>query len=507
MATDLGGLVRDGDFEGALRAARALWTACHDPALVGLMDRLAAHVGRPPVAKQGRESHGAAWGRRCADDDPADVDVLLDDLFGRHNPGCDAGAVRQLLARTPDPRVATRLAAFLEGRGVSSSNRAFWMAGIDLVAKTGEPTSLAALERWRERHAGRSKPWGQSVARHLNGVVPVVHVAAPVPGIAELAGRIAGPRAEARDVAGLWAEVWADPQNLAVRAVLADRLQEDGDPRGQWMALQLGRGATGTPTREERALLKQWERTWLGAIEPVVLRQGTVWETGVLVACRYGNRPARGEERTADEWRTVRELDVAPQIWMPGAFDLLDHAPFDSLEVVWGVPAYHLDGLKERSWRSLGLRSYPAQVEQLVGGAAVLDGLPNLELLCVEQMEGLDHGHIRRLLADRHVQRLATLRVSASLVEGLAHHVRPDAPVLEVRTDPWDIRLQGGADGVEAVVRSRGNRRGAPQQTLERALRRVGPLVRVTIADTGPVALDREALETVLSELGVALTG
>ncbi|MCB9675959.1 MAG: hypothetical protein H6737_12625 [Alphaproteobacteria bacterium] len=505
MPSELEALVRDGRFEEALRAARDAWVESADPALVGLMDRLAVHVPRPPIAKQGRESHAAAWARRCADDDPADLDVLIDDLLGRHQPGCDGDAMRALALRTPDPRAALRIAAFLESRvGLSSSNRWFWLRGIWLVASTGEPTSCAALRRWQQAHAGRTKPWGQMVARELAKLEPTERPVRPMAGIAALAERIAAPAAEGRDLTALWADAWATPTDLAVRAVLADRLQEEGDPRGQLIALQLERGPHGKPGREERALLKQWERTWLGVIEPVVLRSGTQWEGGFLTACRYGNRPAKGDERTADEWRTVETIDVSAMVWVPSAFDLFDHAPFESLRDVWGIAAWDLDQLGSRSWRSLGLRSYPGQIERLVGAPGVLDGLPQLELLCVEDMEGLTHDHVRRLLAHPSVRRLDTLRVSARLVEGLAALVQPGT-ALQVRVVAWVGELRWTEAGLELGIRSRGRRAGSPQQALESLVRRVGPLARVVVHDTAPVALDPGSLERAAEAAGAEL--
>lgn len=63
------------------------------------------------------------------------------------------------------------------------------------------------------------------------------------------------------DPAQLFAKVYADPTDDAIRAVLADLLTERGDPRGEFIALQLARHATkGTLKAEERALLAEADR-------------------------------------------------------------------------------------------------------------------------------------------------------------------------------------------------------------------------------------------------------
>ena len=61
--------------------------------------------------------------------------------------------------------------------------------------------------------------------------------------------------------------VYADPESDAARLVLADWLQENGDPRGELISLQLSRAAG---TREGRArekeLLASGRKEWLDGV-------------------------------------------------------------------------------------------------------------------------------------------------------------------------------------------------------------------------------------------------
>jgi uncharacterized protein (TIGR02996 family) len=120
----------------------------------------------------------------------------------------------------------------------------------------------------------------------------------------------AAPR---RKVAGeLLAEVYAHPDEDGPRLVYADALAEAGDPRGEFIVLQCERARTGgAPSRRERELLKGFERTWLGALEPVVLKSGVRYERGFVAACRYMS--GRVDAAQAPEWATVVDLDIELQ--------------------------------------------------------------------------------------------------------------------------------------------------------------------------------------------------
>jgi uncharacterized protein (TIGR02996 family) len=112
----------------------------------------------------------------------------------------------------------------------------------------------------------------------------------------------------------LFARVYAAPDAVDVRLVLADALLEAGDPRGELIALQHARRTStrpDAPTKRERELLKRHAREWLGRIAPsILLTQPLVFELGFAAKATFRNN-AKGRERIgAPEWSTLEWLDV-----------------------------------------------------------------------------------------------------------------------------------------------------------------------------------------------------
>jgi uncharacterized protein (TIGR02996 family) len=103
----------------------------------------------------------------------------------------------------------------------------------------------------------------------------------------------------------LFEKVYEDPDDDAPRAALADYLTERGDPRGEFISLQLAE-ASGTATKpmlkRAAALLAKHEDSWL---EPYGNPNGVRWARGFPARAR----PAvfRGLPRP---WRTMRTLVV-----------------------------------------------------------------------------------------------------------------------------------------------------------------------------------------------------
>ncbi|MDP2269890.1 MAG: hypothetical protein Q8K32_04095 [Archangium sp.] len=106
----------------------------------------------------------------------------------------------------------------------------------------------------------------------------------------------------------LYAPIWAAPRDLSLRQVLADRLLEQGDPRGEFIALQLA----GASLMRQRALLKAHGRQWLGTLaevidlkdQPPLFQQGFVAEVSVR-AVKSAQFLLASE---APEWATVRRV-------------------------------------------------------------------------------------------------------------------------------------------------------------------------------------------------------
>ncbi|HEY1548429.1 MAG TPA: hypothetical protein VGG28_11440, partial [Kofleriaceae bacterium] len=91
---------------------------------------------------------------------------------------------------------------------------------------------------------------------------------------------------------------------------------ELGDPRGEFIALQLSQhaGKLGAAGRKRaQKLLSRYKRTWIGAIAPLVFVPYARFERGFIVGCQL----ARSDRLVANfidhpAWSTVRELTVHP---------------------------------------------------------------------------------------------------------------------------------------------------------------------------------------------------
>jgi uncharacterized protein (TIGR02996 family) len=137
---------------------------------------------------------------------------------------------------------------------------------------------------------------------------------APDPELAALVERVplarpAGtmPRAPAGEIAALWEQIAAHPDELGPRIVLGDALLEHGDPRGELIALQCGAGErAGSPEERARAkhrvrqLVQQLWKRWLGPLAPFLHQRGCELHRGMLEVVRVGvpDSPAIG-------WREV----------------------------------------------------------------------------------------------------------------------------------------------------------------------------------------------------------
>lgn len=111
---------------------------------------------------------------------------------------------------------------------------------------------------------------------------------------------------EPTHVESLYEQVLAAPKNLELRHVWADALLEHGDPRGEFVALQLKvASAGGLTTPEEQArrnsLQRKHQRAWLGALSDVLLASTVRFEAGCLVEAQLGPLSAAGPE----EWRRL----------------------------------------------------------------------------------------------------------------------------------------------------------------------------------------------------------
>jgi uncharacterized protein (TIGR02996 family) len=122
-------------------------------------------------------------------------------------------------------------------------------------------------------------------------------------------------RDDRQSVEGLFEAVWADPEHDGPRAVLADYLSERGDPRGEFITLQLTRAA-GTSTVEsrtrERELLALHQREWVGPISPLIETTFVKFERGFVVSCALKALTEKGTPPPRHHaWATVKTFSAS----------------------------------------------------------------------------------------------------------------------------------------------------------------------------------------------------
>lgn len=270
-----------------------------------------------------------------------------------------------------DPRVTSYARQWLTAPPVRGARRpSFFLALIELLAETKDVRIRDLIlelskpsTRPRSVHAYSLKAWKPLVelGQSLLTIKPTPLDAADrdlLSRIGALTAKMQKPSAEL-DPTELYANVYRAPDDDDARAVLGDLLQQKGDPHGEFIALQLARHrGAGKRTSRERELAEQWGRTWLGKIEPAVLKSGVVFERGFVARARYAGGSAGSSTIHCDEWATVTHLDVSTASgFMAGSHELLLAPQLLCLRHVEGIGERDLVELvKHRlSWKTFGL--------------------------------------------------------------------------------------------------------------------------------------------------------
>jgi uncharacterized protein (TIGR02996 family) len=269
----------------------AAWRETFDEALVEPIARLgaeAAKTRRPPAGKT-QAALEAAWHAMLAKGDPADLDVLLATKWPKKDEPLLA-RLEALANAPPDPRVGPRL---LELRAQRSP--AYDVAISRVLARAPTEQLALLLDGYPATRFGLARAALENVKR-----------SAASPALVEEARALLAPAIEPRMAK-------FDPADLAARAVLADELQAAGDPRGEFIALQLAiaDGVADAPAyKREAKLLAQHAAEWLRPF-PNALLNDCRFERGMPVAIATTVR-GRALDLAIDrpEWATVEELTI-----------------------------------------------------------------------------------------------------------------------------------------------------------------------------------------------------
>ncbi|HEY1813768.1 MAG TPA: TIGR02996 domain-containing protein [Kofleriaceae bacterium] len=226
--------------------------------------------------------------------------------------------VRQLaeLARRPaDPRIIDAALTMLETRAPFEGE---WTPLFEIF-ESGDASIAPRLRTIAATHrlASRLSPRLVELADAIEArVVPDVDSPQSLALAMELEKLEARRRALEEDALALFDAVWAAPDDDAPRFVLADFLNEHSEPRGEFIALQLGHhaGKLGAAGRKRaKKLLDRNKRAWIGPIAPLVHATDARFERGFIVSCRL-KPDLELERRLGDHpaWSTIREYNVHP---------------------------------------------------------------------------------------------------------------------------------------------------------------------------------------------------
>jgi uncharacterized protein (TIGR02996 family) len=323
-----GALERD-ELAEALAALLAAWRHKRAVHLSDLIDRVSSELTTklPSLAKGRLATRWEHWRAVAERQSPPDLERLVSVALPRKY--TDAEPLVRLLMRWPDdPRLARFLARLVAGAAFTPKHigsavdglRAFYRSMMQRLVELGDSRSLRALEE-RAYLEPRHRAWRSDLARHASQLrqrpVPVLDATERLL-IEEMASRCPTDAAATPLGKQLLAGVYEQPHDLAARAVWADFLTERGDPRGEFITLQLARRAnvpTEAARKRERSLLKDHAVRWMGSIGRWFDEKNPIFEDGLFAGGRYAARAYDGPRLDAEilrdlAWRVIRELDI-----------------------------------------------------------------------------------------------------------------------------------------------------------------------------------------------------
>ncbi|HEU0029309.1 MAG TPA: hypothetical protein VFQ53_01665 [Kofleriaceae bacterium] len=275
-------------FEQLLGRALAEWRVTHDPALERPIALIGAHLATARAM-----SYGYDWLAIAHANDPTDHDRLVECAWPADEPTvCEQLSV--FARRAPDPRDVEllRLARAHHGWATSAAIHDRIAAIVARVPGPRHAELRAALLAERPELAAHYPPPRSVEPSHADLAL-----------VDELA-RVTAPLDRRRT---LFDQVAADPDDLAVRSVLADVLEQAGDPRGRLMALELA----GIDDDEVRLLRsRQAAHTYVTAL-PMLEALRTRCERGFVVElATYASADQLRASAHRPEWATIEHLRV-----------------------------------------------------------------------------------------------------------------------------------------------------------------------------------------------------
>jgi uncharacterized protein (TIGR02996 family) len=408
----------DGDPAGALDALLEAWRARPLAELADLIDRVP--VTSAPIASK-KDWSAAVKGKQAAS-----LGRILDELPR-------LGDWKDLAGWPVDPRLCRRAAAWMAEIPVGQASRKkFVRAMVAVLEGQRDPAVKALLEAQYKRApylAGMEEwdRWDRIIARKLPAPKPLSAAEEA------LASSLFGSAAKTtRDPI---AAVYARPDDDGARQVVADWLAEKGDPRGEFIALQLSKQPG---SKREKELEKKHGRDWLGPLGKVLLRGGVVFRRGFPAAGRYGgSKKLPAGHESWPEWATFEELDLEPAMTLSrDKWKLLGGGACKSLRKVFGLSSGDVDRFVSQGttypWESVHIAlPYPGVPK------APLASLPTPQLTELRLDGRTEHGGLELLRTPlgKRLRHYAFVWRQPDLIA--AHAAASASPSLETLTLWW----------------------------------------------------------------------
>jgi uncharacterized protein (TIGR02996 family) len=328
-----------GDDASALEALLVAWRATRAPRLAELIDLVSERIAAALPAPADRE-----WKRIAKQQHATDLPRLVAALPDSRRHSLTRATQIATLAKWPeDPRLATAMLQEL-GRGpvVGSSTQTTKHIGVIFLVRVGDVRVLPKLQALGERATSLASVYRlPKISRFLQSAFAeaceALREVTPREVDTTVCDRIATQLTAATAAADtLMREILANPDDDGPRQVLADQLLERGDPRGEFIALQLS-GAD--PARAE-ALRATHYKQWLGALAAV----GTCdrFERGFPADFTITAGPEQVRNTAGDPlWATIESL-MLDLMELPT--ELLQH-PVMRVKRIAGLQSYHFEEL------------------------------------------------------------------------------------------------------------------------------------------------------------------
>jgi uncharacterized protein (TIGR02996 family) len=358
------------DLEGSLNTLLDEWRRTRAPEIADAIDRVSAVLteNEKPITAVGSKSAKAAWYETLAAKRPAAMERILEETPEATDRQLRLAALGEIPA---DPRIGTYARKWLGQSMVKAKNRApFYSAVLRLIERQQDVRVAPAIDSLVKDRATAVRRCGLPVYKKLVATQAELAKTQPEPLDPATARALAAfkpaPPKKLGDPTALFATVYADPSDDSARAVLADLLTERGDPRGELIALQLARyGTDKRRSAQEKKLLDTWGRTWLGTIEPAVMKSGVEFERGFVAHVRTTKLASR--VKGAIEWSTVTSVDASESSGYVGGGEFLVEPVMKNLRHVIGMSptVSQLFAEKTMPWETVGFRVYRWEPERI----------------------------------------------------------------------------------------------------------------------------------------------